>query len=150
MARTKQSSCLSVAVLALENDSQRDLALEHAQKVLDAIADGTATSYARISGRLDSIAGRTFTARPVGLSIPSVWDKLKSIELGDVVACDKADFYDTMWNSIPEAIACLKAQEKTRVEKMLISIKASDVDAFDDVAGYISANTGSSLTWDEA
>ena len=149
MARTKQSICLNVNVSSLTDDDSRTVAAEYVQSVLDSITDGTATAYARITGRLDSIAGRTFTARPVGLSIPSVWDKLKTLEV-DAEACDKADFYDGVWDSIPSAIACLKKQEKTRVERMLTSIKASDVDAFEDIAGYISANTGASLTWDEA
>lgn len=148
MARTKQSTCLNLHIHAVSDDN-RDEVLEQAQSVLDAIADGTATAYAHVDGRLDSVSGRTFTARPVGLSIPGVWDKLKNMDLGDVEACEKADFYEGIWKSIPEAIACLKKQEKTRVERMLTSLKASDVDAFDDIAGYISANTGASLTWEE-
>ena len=149
MARTKQSICLNVNVKALEDDSDRNKALEQMQTVLDGIADGTATVYAHVTGRLDSVAGRTFSARPVGLSIPGVWDKLKSLEV-DAEACDKGDFYDGDWDSIPSAIACLKKQNKDRVERMLTSLKAADSDAFDDVAGYISANTGASLTWDES
>jgi hypothetical protein len=150
MARTKQSACLNIGVVALDDDDSRTVAAEWAQSVLDSITDGTANAYARITGRLDSITGRTFTARPVGLSIPGVWDKLKSLSMGDAVPCDKVEFYEGEWNSIPEAIACLKEQNKSRVEQMLTSLKASDVDAFEDIAGYISANTGASLTWDES
>lgn len=149
MARTKQSSCLNVAVTSLAEDCDRDAALEQAQMVLDGIVDGTITSYANVTGRLDSLEGRTFTARPVGLSIPGVWDKLKSLEV-DAQACDKSDFYDGVWDSIPSAVACLKEQTKHGIERMLTSLKAADSDAFDDVANYISANTGASLTWDES
>ena len=149
MARTKQSSCLNLHIHAIEDDDTRDMVLAQAQEVLDAIADGTATSYAHVSGRLDSVSGRTFTARPVGLSIPGVWDKLKALEV-DADACTKGEFYDGDWKSIASAVACLKAQSKHGLERMLTSLKAADVDAFDDVAGYISANTGSSLTWDES
>lgn len=149
MARTKQSACLNVNVTTLDDDDSRTVAAEYVQSVLDAITDGTANVYARITGRLDSVAGRTFTARPVGLSIPGVWDRLKEIEV-DAVACEKADFYDGAWDSIASAVACLKAQSKDRVERMLTSLKAADSDAFDDVAGYISAHTGATLTWEEA
>ena len=149
MARTKQSICLNVNVMSLVDDSDRDKASEQAQLVVDSIMDGTATTYVHVTGRLDSVAGRTFSARPVGLSIPGVWDKLKSLNVG-AKPCDKGDFYDGTWDSIPSAIACLKAQTKDRVERMLTSLKAADADAFDDVAGYISANTGASLTWDES
>jgi hypothetical protein len=148
MARTKQSICLNINVKALSDDN-RDKAAEQAQAVLDTIVDGTATVYAHVTGRLDSVAGRTFSARPVGLSIPGVWDKLRELDV-DAMACEKADFYDGAWDSIPEAIACLKEQTKERVERMLTSLKAADVDAFDDIAGYIGANTGASLTWDES
>ena len=149
MARTKQSACLSIGIVALENDEQRVVAGEHAQSILDSITDGTATSYARIAGRLDSVTGRTFNARPVGLSIPGVWDKLRELDVGNAVACNKGDFYDGTWGSISDAIACLKEQSKEHVERMLTSLKAADADAFGDIAGYISANTGASLTWDE-
>ena len=150
MARTKQSSCLTVNVKTLTDDT-RDKALEQAQAVLDAIADGTATAYAHITGRLDSLVGRSFSARPVGLSIPGVWDKLKDLDLSDdVIACERGEFYDGAWDSIPEAIACLKEQTKTGVERMLSGLKSMDIDAYDDVAGFISANTGATLTWDES
>ena len=148
MARTKQSACLNVNVKAL-TDKTRDKALEQAQTVLDAITDGTATAYAHVTGRIDSLTGRTFSARPVGLSIPGVWDKLKTLDV-DATACERGEFYDGDWDSIPAAIACLKEQDKNGVERMLSGLKSMDVDAFDDVAGYISANTGSTLTWDES
>lgn len=151
MARTKQSSCLSVNVSALVDDDSRTVAAEYIQSILDSITDGTATAYARITGRLDSVTGRTFTARPVGLSIPGVWDKLKDLMLeAGVDACLKSEFYDGEWTSIPSAIACLQKQSKHGVERMLTSLKAADSDAFDDVAGFIAAHTGASLTWDEA
>lgn len=149
MARTKQSSCLNVNVSALDDDDSRTIAAEHVQSVLDSITDGTATAYARITGRLDSVAGRTFSARPTGLSIPGVWDKLKDLNV-DAQACNKGEFYDGDWDSIPSAIACLKEQNKHGVERMLTSLKAADIDAFEDVADYISANTGASLVWEEA
>ena len=149
MARTKQASLVTVSFATVTDAVKKDMVAVY-EAIVTGLKNGSTTVIPLVSGHFDGLSGRSFRARPVGLSIPGVYDKLRNLTLdSSVKACSKLDVYDTAWNTVPEAVALLKASSKGDVERMLSSVKSTNEDAYADLAEYISANTGSTLNWEE-
>ena len=163
MPKTKQKTALSVSFLAVSQDVV-DIITALLADVTKAVKDGTKMVVGVVEGSLDGMAGRVYDARPVGLSIPSLHERIKKVALPNPMPmvkgkdgkeeplkpCSELALHKGKFVSALQAVACLKGLEKDDLELAMTACKHAKKDKFDSVLEYISTRTGSKLDWDRA